>query len=319
MHAKDEQPRRKAPTGPLPARAAVPAAAPVARPVTPEAVMALQRSVGNRVVARLAGQDQHVHGAGCGHEGGAESGGPEQRSLLDAAVASPSRPLSGSLRADAESFYQNDLSATRLHDSPVAQRATAAMGAQAMTIGTHVFLGAGASASREIIGHELGHVDKNVRGVPETGRSNGSGVSVTDPGQHSERTAAADGAAFAAGETTAPSVVAQRATAPGGRTTPGGRGDARAARGRERQQEGQGEGTVGPPDRQGHRQGGQGEVGPQLRRRSSGGGAGRGPGPLRPFHGGRPNLPDPLPPGLPALRRDGGGTGARRRPGLRRA
>ncbi|WP_230535201.1 eCIS core domain-containing protein [Streptomyces sp. OUCMDZ-3434] len=221
MHAKDEQPRRKAPTGPLPARAAVPAAAPVARPATPEAVMALQRSVGNRVVARLAGQDQHVHGAGCGHEGGAASGGPEQRSLLDAAVASPSRPLSGSLRADAESFYQNDLSATRLHDSPVAQRATAAMGAQAMTIGTHVFLGAGASASREIIGHELGHVDKNVRGVPETGRSNGSGVSVTDPGQHSERTAAADGAAFAAGETTAPSVVAQRATAPGGRTTPG--------------------------------------------------------------------------------------------------
>ncbi|MGW4376610.1 eCIS core domain-containing protein [Streptomyces albidoflavus] len=221
MHAKDEQPGRKAPAGPLPARAAVPAAAPGVRPATPEAVMALQRSVGNRVVARLAGQDQHVHGAGCGHEGGAGSGGPEQRALLDAAVASPSRPLSGSLRADAESFYQNDLSATRLHDSPVAQRATAAMGAQAMTIGTHVFLGAGASASREIIGHELGHVDKNVRGVPETGRANGSGVSVTDPGQHSERTAAADGAAFAAGETTAPSVVAQRATAPGGGAAPG--------------------------------------------------------------------------------------------------
>ncbi|MFE6717900.1 DUF4157 domain-containing protein [Streptomyces albidoflavus] len=224
MHAKDEQPGRKAPAGPLHARAAAPAAAAGPRPATPEAVMALQRSVGNRVVARLAGQDQHVHGAGCGHEGGAGSGGPEQRALLDAAVASPSRPLSGSLRADAESFYQNDLSATRLHDSPVAQRATAAMGAQAMTIGTHVFLGAGASASREIIGHELGHVDKNVRGVPETGRGNGSGVSVTDPGQHSERTAAADGAAFAAGETTAPSVVAQRATAPGGRAAAAGDG-----------------------------------------------------------------------------------------------
>ncbi|MFI2671694.1 DUF4157 domain-containing protein [Streptomyces albidoflavus] len=223
MHAKDEQPGRKAPTGPLP-RAAAPAAATGARPATPEAVMALQRSVGNRVVARLAGQDQHVHGAGCRHEGGADSGGPEQRALLDAAVASPSRPLSGSLRADAESFYQNDLSATRLHDSPVAQRATAAMGAQAMTIGTHVFLGPGASASREIIGHELGHVDKNVRGVPETGRGNGSGVSVTDPGQHSERTAAADGAAFAAGETTAPSVVAQRAAAPGGRAAATGDG-----------------------------------------------------------------------------------------------
>ncbi|MGA5296903.1 eCIS core domain-containing protein [Streptomyces koyangensis] len=141
MHAKDEQPGRKAPAGPLPARAATPAAAPGARPATPEAVMALQRSVGNRVVARLAGQDQHVHGAGCGHEGGAGPGGSEQRALLDAAVTSPGRPLSGSLRADAESFYQNDPSATRLHDSPVAQRATAAMGAQAMTIGTHVFLG----------------------------------------------------------------------------------------------------------------------------------------------------------------------------------
>ncbi|MFC8099722.1 DUF4157 domain-containing protein [Streptomyces sp. NPDC057363] len=181
--------------------------------MTPATALALQRSVGNRAVARMVdqGQEQHVHGAGCGH-GGVEDSSPEgQRQLLDAAMATPSRPLAGSVRSEAESFYQNDLSPTRIHDSPTAQRATVALGAQAMTVGTHVFLGPQASGRKDLLGHELGHVDKNLRGNRETGNNNGAGVTVTDPGQDSERTAAADGAAFAAGVRTAPSVVAQRA------------------------------------------------------------------------------------------------------------
>ncbi|MEU3896374.1 DUF4157 domain-containing protein [Streptomyces sp. NPDC045251] len=188
-----------------------------AGPVTPRTALALQRSVGNRAVSRLVDQDQdqeqHVHGAGCGH-GGIEDGSPAgQRQLLDEAMTSPSRPLGGSLLSEATAFYRNDLSAARIHDNPTAQRATAALGAQAMTVGTHVFLGPQAAGRKDLIGHELGHVDKNLRGHRETGNSNGAGVTVTDPGQDSERAAEADGAAFAAGAATAPSVVAQRAVA----------------------------------------------------------------------------------------------------------
>ncbi|MGW4566561.1 eCIS core domain-containing protein [Streptomyces sp. NPDC004561] len=184
--------------------------------------MLLQRLAGNRSVARLLTEDQHSHGPGCGHDkpggrhdvGGLETaggGGPaRQRTLMDEAMASPSRPLPDTVRTRAESFYNNDFSAAVLHDGPVAQRATEAMGAQAMTVGTHVFLPPGRLGDSELIGHELSHVDKNLRGERETGTSNGAGVTVTDPGQPSERAAGQDGAAFAAGAPTAPSVTAQR-------------------------------------------------------------------------------------------------------------
>jgi hypothetical protein len=88
------------------------------------------------------------------------------------------------------------------------------VGAEAYTLGTHVFLGSGANR-KEVIGHEFGHVDKNIKGVAETGSDNGAGVSVTDPGQASERAAAADGAAFAAGARIAPSVATRPAATPG--------------------------------------------------------------------------------------------------------
>ncbi|MFI0716476.1 DUF4157 domain-containing protein [Streptomyces inhibens] len=191
--------------------------------------MMLQRLAGNRTVERLLTEDRHSHGPGCGHdkpggehdtgrESGRDTGGLEtgsgggpavQRELLDEAMTSPGRPLPDTVRTRAESFYNNDFSSAVLHDGPVAQRATEAMGAQAMTVGTHVFLPPGKAQDTELIGHELSHVDKNLRGERETGTSNGAGVTVTDPGQASERAAGHDGAAFAAGATTAPSVTAR--------------------------------------------------------------------------------------------------------------
>ncbi|MFJ8543083.1 DUF4157 domain-containing protein [Streptomyces sp. NPDC093586] len=181
--------------------------------MTPATVMALQRSVGNNAVQRLVNQDRHQHGAGCGHDG-IDDGSPEgQAQLLKEAMATPSSPLERSIRSEAESFYQVDLSPTRVHDNPIAQRATVALGAQAMTVGNHVFLGPRAAGRKDVIGHELGHVKENLSGVRETGKDNGAGVTVTDPGQESERAAEADGAAFGAGAAVAPSVVAQRAVA----------------------------------------------------------------------------------------------------------
>ncbi|WEH13449.1 DUF4157 domain-containing protein [Streptomyces sp. VNUA24] len=202
-------------------------------------LLSLQRSVGNAAVVQMlrqaghvAAQDRHEHDAGCGHkpvqrssndavvaravteDEQVEDTSPERQSaLLDAALKSPSQALPSSVVAKAGAFFQNDrLSATRVHRDEVAQRATTAMGAEAMTIGHHVFLSAGAAADERLMGHELSHVDKNLKGVRETGHNNGAGVSVTDPGQSSERAAEADGHAYASGMTTAPSATVHRST-----------------------------------------------------------------------------------------------------------
>ncbi|QKW11168.1 DUF4157 domain-containing protein [Streptomyces sp. NA04227] len=178
----------------------------------------LQGAAGNAAVARAVEEERHEHGPGCGHGSVEDTAPAGQRGLLDAAMATESRPLPGAFLARARSFYQNDnLSAGRVHDNPTAQRATEAMGARAMTVGTHIFLGPSAVGDTETLAHEAGHLDKNLRGIRETGNDNGAGVTVTDPGQASERAAQADGAAFVAGAATAPSVVAQRAvTEPAG-------------------------------------------------------------------------------------------------------
>ncbi|MGW7243416.1 eCIS core domain-containing protein [Streptomyces sp. NPDC054804] len=190
----------------------------------------LQQTAGNTAVARMVEQERHRHGPGCEHvdpavqrreaphghrhDGAEETQPGDQRSLIDAAMATPSSPLPGPFLTKAKSFYGNDaLSVGRVHDNATAQRATAALGARAMTIGSHIFLGSSAVGDTEILAHETSHLDKNLRGIRETGNDNGAGVTVTDPGQGSERAAVADGAAFTAGAATAPSAVAQRAVA----------------------------------------------------------------------------------------------------------
>ncbi|GAA4783364.1 DUF4157 domain-containing protein [Streptomyces ziwulingensis] len=167
----------------------------------------VQRSLDGATVARA--EEEHDHG----HDHVQDSSPAGQSALLAAAMNSPSESLPSSVVAKAGAFYQNDrLASTRVHRDAVAQRATAAMGAQAMTVGHHIFLSAPTGDDR-LIGHELSHVDKNLKGLPETGRSNGAGVSVTDPKQDSERAAERDGDAYAAGRATAPSAVAQRSAA----------------------------------------------------------------------------------------------------------
>lgn len=184
-------------------------------PMTPDAVLTLQRAVGRQAVARALGREEHVHGADCGH------GAVQRRAvvetaqapaeLLDDAMASTSRPIEGGTLKKAQSFYQNDhLSRGRVHTGPLAQRAVAAFGATAMTVGEHIFFGAGVERDTATAFHEYGHLDKNTRGIAETGTDNGTGAPVTNPNQGSEREAATDGAAAAKGAEVAPS-VAQRA------------------------------------------------------------------------------------------------------------
>ncbi|NGO69698.1 DUF4157 domain-containing protein [Streptomyces boncukensis] len=210
MHAHEERPGEKAAsTARTPRPAEAGPGAGVRGPLTPAAVTALQRSVGNRAVARLLDEDQHVHGAGCGHDhAGAEAASGAE--LVDEATKSPGRQIPDPLLGKLESFYQNkSLSAARLHDNAVAQRALSAMGAQAMTLGAHVFLPPGGLQRADLVGHEGSHLNQNLRNVPETGSITIDGVNLTDPNQRSERMADTDGSAFAAGAKTAPSLQAQ--------------------------------------------------------------------------------------------------------------
>ncbi|WP_308408144.1 eCIS core domain-containing protein [Streptomyces mayonensis] len=224
VHAHEEAGDQKAAkSGRVPHRAVSgPAAATAGRaagasgaPMTPAAVLALQSSAGNNAVQRLINQDEHQHGAGCGHDGFDDKSPEGQSQLLAAAKETPSSPLPGAFLSRATSFFQNpNIAAGRVHSDPVAQRATAAMGAEAMTVGMDVFLGPNAIGNEEILAHEASHLDKNSRGIQETGSHSGAGgPAVTDPGQNSEVAAVNDGAAFKSGADVAPSVVAQRSVA----------------------------------------------------------------------------------------------------------
>lgn len=179
-------------------------------PMSPAMVMALQRSIGNRAVSRVLNSDGAGRMAGRGEEDVEDAGLSDRRELLEAAKASPRRPIPPPLRAEAEPFFQTNFSSAGLHDDAVAQRATAAMGAEAMTLGSEIFLAPGAVHRKDLIGHELSHVHENLRGTRETGSDNGDGIPVTDPNQASERMAKADGDALAAGHKTAPSVIARQ-------------------------------------------------------------------------------------------------------------
>lgn len=199
MHAREDRKGKPTASGRRPPSRAVRAHSEIEPGVVPHTILALQRAIGNRAVSRIVDEAPQ-------HEVVAEARAVAERDLIDEALASPSRPLADQVRAEAESFYQSDLSPARVHEGPVAQRATEAMGAAAMTIGTHIFLPPAAARRKDIVGHELSHVKANINGVRETGYDNGARVVVTKPGQDSELAATADGAAFADGTATAPSL-----------------------------------------------------------------------------------------------------------------
>ncbi|MFJ8000403.1 DUF4157 domain-containing protein [Streptomyces sp. NPDC096310] len=164
----------------------------------------VQRSAQGRTVERAPQGEEHAHGN--------DHGPADQTALLRDAMASRSRPLPAPLLAAAVPYFRNpNLSAVELHDNPVAQRATESLGAQAMTVGHHIFAPPEIVGNMRIMGHELSHANENLNGTRETGISNGAGLTVTDPKQGSEQKADKDGVFFDAGSATAPSIGAQRA------------------------------------------------------------------------------------------------------------
>ncbi|MFF0965960.1 DUF4157 domain-containing protein [Streptomyces sp. NPDC003283] len=192
----------------------------------PAGVLALQAKAGNGAVAQLlrqaghggAAPEQHVHGAGCGHERAERPA--VQRSAVHDVLRGAGRPLDDSVRADMETRLGADFSDVRIHDDTSARASAAELGARAYTSGSHIVIGADGT-DRHTLAHELTHVVQQRRG-PVAGTDHGDGVSVSDPSDRFEREAEATAARVMsrpAGQPVAagPESAAPRTTAPGGR------------------------------------------------------------------------------------------------------
>ncbi|WP_438267884.1 eCIS core domain-containing protein [Kitasatospora purpeofusca] len=152
---------------------------PVAEVMSPEQARALQRSIGNAVVARMA-------------RGGREEQGsePVQRSGVHEVLRGAGRPLQGAVRAEMEGRLGADFSDVRLHTGAAAQRSAAEIGARAYTSGRDVVIGHG-GGDKHTLAHELTHVIQQRKGAV-AGTDRGDGLRVSHPGDSFEREAEAN-------------------------------------------------------------------------------------------------------------------------------
>ncbi|MFE5655671.1 DUF4157 domain-containing protein [Streptomyces sp. NPDC056517] len=173
-------------------------AAPQARPArAPAGLVALQAAAGNAAVLQMlreAGhpwaQEQHQHGAGCGHQQTERSAPAVQRSAVHDVLRTAGRPLDDATRTDMESRLGADFSDVRVHADAAAKASAAEVGARAYTSGNHVVIGDG-GGDKHTLAHELTHVIQQRLG-PVAGTDNGSGLKVSDPSDRFEREAEAN-------------------------------------------------------------------------------------------------------------------------------
>ncbi|WP_436843479.1 eCIS core domain-containing protein [Streptomyces hundungensis] len=164
----------------------------------PGGLAALHSSAGNAAVVQMlrqAGhawaQDQHQHGAGCGHQQTEQASHPAvQRSTVHDVLRTTGRPLDDATRTDMESRLGADFSDVRIHNDSAAKASAAEVGARAYTSGSHVVIGDG-GADKHTLAHELTHVIQQRQG-PVAGTDNGSGLKVSDPSDRYEREAEAN-------------------------------------------------------------------------------------------------------------------------------
>ncbi|MGC4982410.1 DUF4157 domain-containing protein [Streptomyces sp. DT193] len=172
--------------------ARTPVAAPSAASGGAMSFLALQRTVGNAAVLQLLRQsghpwtqEQHQHGAGCGHQHAEQPA--VQRSAVHDVLRTGGRPLDDSTRTDMEARLGADFSDVRLHTDAAARASAAEIGARAYTSGSHVVIGDG-GGDRHTLAHELTHVIQQRQG-PVAGTDNGSGLRVSEPSDRFEREA----------------------------------------------------------------------------------------------------------------------------------
>ena len=191
MRAQDQQPASMSRSQPrrTPAQSADPAPMPLhpAMPLIPQAILHLQRTIGNAAVARLIeAQRQQPHSRG----DSGEHSQPGPRSTVHDVLRAPGRPLDDDTRTEMEARLGADFSNVRLHTDTFAQASAAELGARAFTSGNHVVIGADGS-HKHTLAHELTHVIQQRQG-PVAGTDHGGGLSVSNPSDRFEQAAEAN-------------------------------------------------------------------------------------------------------------------------------
>ncbi|MUN61964.1 DUF4157 domain-containing protein [Kocuria sediminis] len=164
----------------------------------PAGMLAVQRTVGNTGVQRLA---------------------EEERSPVLDVVSSGGRPLEDPVRTDMEARLGHDFSDVRVHTDDSASRSAASVNAHAYTVGSNVVFqrdkyDPSSTSGRTMLAHELTHVVQQ-RSGPVDGTPTGAGIRVSDPSDRFEREAVANAERVMSGPaplTPAPAAV-QRAAA----------------------------------------------------------------------------------------------------------
>ncbi|MER5713022.1 DUF4157 domain-containing protein [Streptomyces sp. NPDC002122] len=175
--------------------------------LSPQTVLALQRTIGNAAVSRLVEESRHQHGAACGHAQSSEAApAPVQRSAVHGVLRSSGSPLDDGTRVDMESRLGADFSDVRVHNDSAARASAAEIGARAYTSGNHIVIGDG-GGDRHTLAHELTHVIQQRQG-PVSGTDNGSGLRVSDPSDRFEREAEANARRALSGSAPAPAAGA---------------------------------------------------------------------------------------------------------------
>ncbi|MFD4320757.1 DUF4157 domain-containing protein [Streptomyces sp. NPDC058548] len=149
----------------------------------------LQRSGHPYAQPSVQRDEQHRHGAGCGHQQTAQTAAV-QRSAVHDVLNGGGRPLDEPVREEMEARLGADFSDVRIHDDSEARASAAEVGARAYTSGSHVVIGDG-GGDKHTLAHELTHVIQQRQG-PVAGTDNGSGLKVSDPSDRFEQAAEAN-------------------------------------------------------------------------------------------------------------------------------
>jgi hypothetical protein len=163
------------------------------RSLSPEALLALQRVIGNTAVGqalrRYRDEHEREHDAARDHEATA------QRYAVHDVLRTSGRPLEEPVQAEMEQRLGADFSNVRVHTDSAAHASAQEMNAHAYTSGSHIVFQRGrydgsSAAGKKLLAHELTHVMQQRQG-PVSGTSVGDGLAVSDPRDSFERAAEA--------------------------------------------------------------------------------------------------------------------------------
>ena len=150
----------------------------------------------------------------------AAPGADAAQAVQHAVAHSSGRPLPESSRSRLESSFGADLSAVRVHTDTAADTAAQAVHAHAFTTGQDVFFRAGkyqpdTADGQKLIAHETAHtVQQGAAGTAPARQADTGGLSISEPGDRSEREAVAAAESAAAGKPAELQPIPNRAATP---------------------------------------------------------------------------------------------------------